>query len=121
MTIPRAPAGLAPTGRRFWRDMNAAYRFSPAELGILARACHVIDRLAAMDAELAVSDLVIEGSTGQPRANPLLSAMDSAERTLDVLVRALALPLPDESEGKRRSPTAAMAARQRWRADQVGT
>ena len=73
-----------------------------------------------MDAELAGADLIIEGSTGQPRSNPLLASMDSAERTLDVLVRALALPLPDEREGKRRSPTAAMAARQRWKSGQVG-
>lgn len=116
----KSPAGLGPRGRRFWRDITDLYHLFPAELGILERACHVIDRLAAMDAELAGSELVIEGSTGQPRANPLLSSMDSAERTLDVLIRALALPMPDEREGRRRSPSAAMAARMRWQADRPG-
>ena len=117
----RSPAGLGPQGRRFWRSMMAEYRFSPAEVAILTRAAACLDRLAAIDAELAGADLVIEGSTGQPRSNPLLASADSCERTFDVLVRALALPMPDEKEGKRRSPTAAMAARQRWNAAKVGT
>lgn len=117
----RAPAGLGSAGRKLWRDILAEYRLSSGELAILARAAHCADRLAAIDAELAGADLVIEGSTGSPRPNPLLASADSAERTFDTLIRALALPLPDEKEGKRRSPTAAMAARTRWNAAKVGT
>jgi hypothetical protein len=120
MTVNRAPAGLSTQGRRFWREMTGEYRFSPGELAILARAAHSLDRLAAMDAELATADLVIEGSTGQPKSNPLLASADSCERTFSGLIRDLALPLPSEREGKRRSPTAAMAARQRWNTGQVG-
>lgn len=119
MTAPRAPRGLGSDGRRFWQAMQASYRFSPQETAILTCACHNLDRQAQMRAELA-GDLVIEGSAGQPRANPLLSAMDSAERTFDVLIRALALPLPDEAQGRRRSPGAAMAARERWKTSQAG-
>jgi phage terminase small subunit len=115
MPLPRAPRGLGPDGRKFWRSVTSEYLLSPAELGILARACRCLDRLSAMDDELAAAgSMITAGSTGQEKPHPLLASLDQAERTLDVLIRALALPLPDEKQGKRRSPSAAMAARVRW-------
>ena len=96
------------------------YLFSPGEVAILTRAARCLDRLHAIDAALAGADLVNEGSTGQPRSNPLLASADSCERTFSSLIRDLALPMPDEREGKRRSPTAAMAARKRWNTGPAG-
>lgn len=119
MSANRAPAGLGPQGRKFWKDVSSVYELAPGEIAILTRACRALDRLASIDAELAGAELMVEGSQGQARANPLLAAADSTERVLDVLVRALALPLPDEPAGRRRSPSAVAAARQRWRG-QVG-
>jgi hypothetical protein len=121
MSPPRPPSGLGAAGRRFWRSVTAEYLLSLAEIGILARACRVLDRMARMDAEIAAAaSLTVLGSTGQPSPHPLLSSLDAAERTFDILVRALALPLPDERQGKRRSPSAAAAARARWDASRVG-
>ena len=51
---------------------------------------------------------------GQPRPNPLLAEARSQARLLDQLVRALALPLPSEDVGRRRSPSAREAANVRW-------
>ena len=114
MTV-RVPAGLGDAGRQFWDEVTSGYDLSPAERGILRRCCACLDRLAAIDAELDSAGLIVEGSTGQVRAHPLLSAADSAERTFDILVKALSLPMPDEREGKRRSPQAVQAAQARWR------
>jgi hypothetical protein len=82
---------------------------------MLGQASAVVDLLARADGELAQSDLTVIGSTGQPRAHPLLAASAVQRNVLDVLVRALALPMPDETAGRRRTPTAAAAAQARWR------
>jgi hypothetical protein len=119
--VTRRPARLGRAGRELWDGVMTVYQLSPAEAAILARACRALDRLTRMDAELAESDsLIVTGSTGQPKVNPLLAAADSTERVVDVLLRALSLPMPDEQDGKRRSPAAVAAARARWDRNAVG-
>jgi hypothetical protein len=116
-TNPRPPDGLGTAGRSFWRSVVAVYDLSPVEKLMLGQAAAVADLLARADAELAQSDLTVVGSTGQPRAHPLLAASAVQRGVLDVLVRALALPMPDEKAGRRRTPTAAAAAQARWRGE----
>jgi hypothetical protein len=99
---------------QLWDSVTASYVLSPAELALLTRAARAADRLARIDNELADSALIVAGTNGQPRPNPLIDAANATERVLDILLRSLALPLPDETAGKVRSPSAQMAARQRW-------
>jgi hypothetical protein len=61
------------------------------------------------------SDVVVEGYSGQPRAHPLLQVSADQRRVLDGLFRSMALPMPDETTGRRRSPAAVTAAQARWR------
>ena len=96
------------------------YELSSAELAVLGRCCRTVDVLARIDEELIGSDLVVEGSVGQLRAHPLLAVKAEQERVLDALLRALALPMPDEDLGRRRSPAASAAAQARWRAQRSG-
>jgi hypothetical protein len=42
------------------------------------------------------------------------------ERSLDMLIRSLALPMPGETEGRRRSPAAVANAQARWRGQRNG-
>jgi hypothetical protein len=91
------------------------YDLAPAEQVLLARACRTVDLLGEIDAQLADYGVVVSGSTGQVRANPLLASKALQEATLDTLIRAMCLPMPDETEGRRRSPAATAAAQQRWR------
>lgn len=116
MTRPRAPGSLDQAGKTLWRAVTGAYALSPAELELLRQACRVTDNLARIDAALADSDVVVEGYNGQPRAHPLLQASADQRRVLDGLFRSMALPMPDEQEGRRRSPAAVAAAQTRWRA-----
>lgn len=110
----RVPSGLGRSGRALWRDLQGEFGFAAHELAILVQVCRIVDRLDAIEAELAGATLTVEGSTGQPKAHPLLAEQRAQMRVLESLSRALSIPLPSEDVGRRRSPTAREAALQRW-------
>jgi hypothetical protein len=112
---PRAPDGLGQAGRRFWRAVTGAYELSPSETESLRQAARVVDLLERIDAQLVAEDLTVVGSMGQQRSHPLLASAAEQRRVLEGLLNAMALPMPSEVEGKRRSPAALHAAQQRWR------
>ena len=114
MAARRAPSGLGTAGRALWRAVNAEFGLAPHESAILVQCCRVVDRLDAIEAELAGAPLTVEGSTGQPRAHPLLAEWRMQARVLESLSRALSIPLPGEDVGRRRSPSAREAAVARW-------
>lgn len=116
MAGPRAPGNLAAGGRRFWREVTGTYELSPAELVTLGRACVTVDTLAAIDAEITEQGLSVRGSRGQVIPNRMIKLRCEIERVLDVQLRGLCLPMPQEDEGRRRSPAAAAAAYTRWKA-----
>lgn len=93
----------------------AVYELSPAESALLVRACRTVDVLARIDGQLAGEALLVEGSTGQPRSNPLLASLADQQRALASLISAMALPRPDEQTGRRRSPQQVQAAQARRR------
>lgn len=74
MTAPRraaAPRGLAAHGRRTWVALTSTYRFDPAELAVLEQACRTLDDADRLTKEAAGAPAMVEGSSGQPRANPI--------------------------------------------------
>jgi len=112
---------LAEAGRDFWSEVTATYALRPDELRLLGEACRTLDDLAALRAELAASGgMVTTGSTGQPRAHPLIAEV-RAHRL--VLVRVLdQLALPDDEGVPGATPAARRAARaanERWRKEAV--
>lgn len=119
MSQRRAPSGLGKAGRALWRETNAEYGLAPHEAAILVQVCRIVDRLDAIEAELSGGELTVLGSTGQPRANPLLAEWRHQARVLESLSRALSIPLPTEDVGRLRSPSAREAAIQRWSRDGV--
>lgn len=116
MARPRAPEGLDQAGKGFWRSVTRVYELAPGELVSLRRACVSLDVLAAMDAEIADQGLSVRGSRGQVIPNRMIKLRCEVERVLDIQVRSLNLPMPGETEGRRRSPAAAAAAYTRWAA-----
>jgi hypothetical protein len=119
MAAGRAPSGLGKAGRDLWRKVNAEFGLAPHELAILVQVCRCVDRLDQIEGELSGATLTVEGSTGQPRAHPLLAEQRMQARLLESLSRALSIPLPGEDVGRRRSPSAREAAVQRWGRDGV--
>jgi hypothetical protein len=116
MRRPRTPEGLGDAGTAFWRGVMRVYELSPSELVTLEQCCRQLDLVARLDEAVAVSPLLVKGSMGQVRTNPLVATVAEARRTLDTLQRSLALPMPDEVEGSRRAPQQIAAAQARWRA-----
>jgi hypothetical protein len=113
---PVVPPGLGQAGRAFWRSIITTYELSPGELELLRQACRTVDVLERVDGQLVADDLTVAGSRGQERAHPLLGVAVEQRRVLETLINALALPMPHEIEGRRRSPAATAAAQARWRA-----
>jgi hypothetical protein len=114
------PAGLSEPGHRFWREITRVYELAPGEVETLRQCCRLVDLIDTADTQLTDEGLTVAGSRGQPRAHPLLEAVDEMRRTLDGLMRSLALPMPDEQVGSRRSPQQVAAAQSRWRARRAG-
>jgi hypothetical protein len=114
---PAAPPGLGLAGRALWRATVAEFELNPAELALLGGAGRTADTLAALTTALNDAPVIVTGSTGQPRAHPLLAEARAQRRVLDQLCRALALPLAGEDVGRRRSPSAREAAIARWSQD----
>ncbi len=110
----RAPAGLGKSGRALWAGTMRDYELSAPETALLTEACRTADRLAAIAEALDGAELVVSGSTGQPKAHPLLASAALQVTALDTLVRGLGLPVGEETAGRRRSAPARDAALARW-------
>ena len=85
MSQRRAPSGLSASGRALWREINRDYGLAAHETAILVQCCRVVDRLDAIEGELSGAELTVTGSTGQPRAHPLLAEQRAQMRVLESL------------------------------------
>jgi hypothetical protein len=80
-------------GARLYERVTDEYDLTAAEEEILFQACRVADRLERIDKELgSVASLVVNGSTGQQVAHPLLAAAAVQQRVLAALLQQLGLP-----------------------------
>jgi hypothetical protein len=114
---PRQPSGLNSAGRRLWRKIAADYTMRADEWLILEKACRTADDAERLDTELAQSPLMVPGSQGQMRANPLLNESRQTRALLAALLKQINLPDADDKAGRVRSPRtqrAMTAARARW-------
>jgi len=85
-----------------WSAVAGLYVLTPAELANLAEACRTCDELDRLErAVRALSELVVSGSTGQPKVHPLLEEVRRHRLLLERLTSALNLPDQDEEVGSR--------------------
>lgn len=107
----RAPVGLDAAGKALWRAVAEVFRFDdPRERHALKMACQFADDVARLRAELAQSDLVTVGSTGQPVESPLLGAIRNAVALQAKLLGSIGI---DASEQARSHAGRALVS-QRW-------
>jgi phage terminase small subunit len=97
---PRAPAGLQARGRSLWREVLRSFTLDAIELELLHQLCAVLDRCDAIEAELKDAPLMVGGSIGQPRCNPLLAALREEEKMMDRLASSLGVSMPGQSGNK---------------------
>ena len=114
-TRSRPPSDLQAPGRRFWRDVLAAYELNEAELRLLAEASRTVDELERLRAALAGASPVVPGSTGQDRPHPLYDEVRRHREILMRLVAGLAIPSAGDDVGvPQASVNARRAAQVRW-------
>jgi hypothetical protein len=113
----KPPTGLKAQGKRLWAAVATKYVLTPAELEMPAQACRTADELDRLErAVRQLSELTVRGSTGQPKAHPLLAEVRAHRVLLERLTGALNLPDEDEEVGLRGSSRHAQrAARGRWK------
>ncbi|WP_373198757.1 hypothetical protein [Mycobacterium marinum] len=116
--IPRAPRGLASTGKALWKSIHKTFDFSdePHLLAILEQACQTRDEIDRLDAAMQGEPYTVLGSAKQVQVHPLVSEARFQRKTLAELLSRLSLPDnsdPDDPHA-RRVVAARTAARARW-------
>ncbi len=117
---PKAPPGLAARGRKVWAETTTTYDLRVDELATLQELCRTFDVIDAIEAALRGAPLLIEGSQGQPRPNPLLQELRGHRQVVVQLVRSLGLAdVPEEADDGKplltpKQARAVHAARARW-------
>lgn len=114
---PTTPKGLDKRGRRLWREVVSDFDLGSDELILLESACRTLDLVVKIDAALLNESLLVAGSMGQQRENPLLSESRQQRAVLARLLLQLKLPEPDllkDARSNVRSVDARRAAQARW-------
>jgi hypothetical protein len=94
-----------------WRSLSR-YQLDAGEVALLRQACSTLAELEQIEDELADAPMTVLGSKGQLTAHPLLAIADNKRKTLEMLIRALALPLLGEEVGAVRTPEQRRKAKQ---------
>ena len=97
-----------------WRQVHEQYELDPVEATLLTELCRTVDRIDAIEAELADQPLMVEGSTGQPRVHPLLAASREHQKLADRLAASPGVSMPGAAGGGKPSGHQRKAARKRW-------
>lgn len=111
------PSGLGAKSRRVWDDITGSFDLRADELRVLEDCCREIDLIERLEEALAGSDLLVEGSMGQPVASPLVQEVRQHRGTLARLFASLKLPEDVGAAGQaqqERSSAARKAAQARW-------
>src|SRR5688572_8560083 len=112
---PRAPSGLDTRGGALWRSVVSEYLLREDELQALAAACRLADEIGRMEVELRDQPVVVPGSKGQNRPNPLLMELRNHRLAFNRILVSLQLPDdPAESRGTERSHRGRALAAMRW-------
>jgi len=111
----RPPAGLAARGRTLWRRINESYELDGIETELLTELCRAVDQCDRIRAELGKAELLVPGSRGQTRPNPLLTTLANEVKLVDRLAGSLGVSMPGASDAGKGRGHQVKAARRRWR------
>lgn len=97
MTIPKAPEGAGPAGKRLWRAVLADFELAEHELVLLRQAVRVADLCDQLQAVVEAEGPVLRVD-GQPRTHPAVVELRQQRIVLARLVVALRVPLGDQEQ-----------------------
>jgi len=107
----RPPAGLAARGRALWRRITETYELDGIETELLTELCRAVDQCDRIRAELSKAELLVPGSRGQTRPNPLLTTLSTEVKLVDRLAGSLGVSMPGASGAGKGRGHQAKAAR----------
>lgn len=93
-------AVFAEAGEELWDRLHAprdgdVLVFRPDEEVLLTEACHLVDDLAAIREALVDRPMLVAGSMGQDRVDPLRGELHRTSQRLESLLRSLRVPDDD--------------------------
>lgn len=115
MAAPKAPSKLGAKALRYWKSIANVYELDAHEWRLLEDICREIDLIEEMQKALEGASLIVEGSQGQPVANPLVQELRQHRSTVNTLMKALKLPDSDGRGAELVSQQARAAANARWK------
>lgn len=93
ITIPKAPDGLGPDGKRQWRRVLQEFSLEEWQLSVLAQACRCLDTAAAAEKVLAAEGVVVRDKFDQLKANPAAAVLRDARSGFLQATKSLGLDL----------------------------
>ena len=93
----QVPTGLAPGGRKLWKEVVKDHDLRPDQQRILLEACCEADLIDRLQSDLKDTPTTTRGSMGQEVVHPVLSELRQHRGTLNTLIRGLALEDNDSS------------------------
>jgi hypothetical protein len=106
MTIPRAPKGAGPAGRRLWRSVQAEFELGEHERALLVAMCRQVDRLDELEELITAEGLTVTGH-GTVKMHPAVVEARQTAIAVARIAACLRLPAGEEDEtaqpGQRRS------------------
>ncbi|MGC9409818.1 hypothetical protein [Streptomyces sp. DZ1-3] len=114
--LPAPRVALGARGLELWRDVLADHDLRTDELRVLEDACREVDLIERLEEGLRGAPLVVNGSQGQPVANPIVQELRQHRSLVSRLLAALKLSDAEQQErdAGRRSQQARRAALTRW-------
>jgi hypothetical protein len=106
VTIPRAPKGCGPAGRRLWTSIQAEFELGEHERALLTALVRQVDRLDALEELIAAEGLTVTGH-GTVKMHPAVVEARQSAIAVARIAAALRLPAGEEDEdakpGQRRA------------------
>jgi hypothetical protein len=100
MSIPRAPAGAGPSGRRLWREIQADYELSEHETALLTALVRQVDRLDKLEELIAAEGLTVDASHGV-KMHPAVPEARASAIAIARISAALRLPAGETGDDAR--------------------
>jgi len=94
----RAPTGLSPTARAWWKSVVDVYELSEHDIPMLSMAAQSLDRFLQARDQIAKDGIVVLDRYGCQKRHPALSLERDSQLTFLRCVRSLRLESDDDSQ-----------------------
>lgn len=98
-TIPRAPQGAGPSGRRIWRAVLGEFELDEHERALVTALVRQVDRLDALEALISEEGLMVSGH-GTVKMHPAVIEARQSAIAVARISAALRLPSGEQDEGQ---------------------